>query len=113
MIYDRVLTICTLDNAASALSRRLTAPVEYYYAEKEVYYARYVSNLQVGARVSMMVELSRAENAERITDEQYCIPEDGKVYRIIQAQYGEDADGLPITTLSLQRTEGKYELFKT
>ena len=113
MIYDRVLTIYTLDNAASPLTRRLRDPVGHYYAEREVFYNRYVANQQIGVRVNMMAELPRAEDEARITENQYCIPEDGGVYRVTQAQYGYDEDGLPITTLSLMRMEGKYELFKT
>jgi hypothetical protein len=34
----------------------------------------------------------------------------GRTYSIEQAQFGADANGLPITTLSLMRTEAQYDI---
>ncbi len=112
MIYDRVLTVYELGNGSSPLLRKLTAGVEYYYAEKEVYGSRYFQSQQAGVKISMMVEIPRFEGTARIEVENYCIPEDGKVYRIVQAQYGADGAGLPISTLSLEKSENKYEILR-
>lgn len=112
MIYDRVLTVHDQADAGSPLLRRLKPGVSYYYAEREVYGSSYYRAKQAGEKISMMVELPRAEGEDRITADQYCIPEDGRIYKVVQAQYGTDGDGLPITTLSLERSEGKYEILR-
>ncbi|NCB51350.1 MAG: hypothetical protein EOM54_05650 [Clostridia bacterium] len=112
MIYDRTLTIYSLSAAGSPLGRRLTDGTSYYYGELEIYTSRFLLWNQSGEKIHMMVELPRVEGEARIRAEMYCIPEDGQVYRIIEARYGYDSDGLPITTLSLQLTEGKYDILE-
>jgi len=112
MIYDKVLTIYKLGSGDSPLNRKLTDGVQYYYAEKEVYGSRYFQSQQVGVKISMMVEFPRFEGEPRITAENYCVPEDGETYKIVQAQYGADPNGLPITTLSLEKSEKKYEILR-
>jgi hypothetical protein len=110
-MYDRVLTVYSLDTESSPLSRSLVGPGgRYFYEEKEVYASRFYAARQAGEDVHMLVEIPLDPGDARILPEQYCIPADGQVYRIVQAQYGRDQDGLPVTTLSLQRKEGKYAI---
>ncbi|MEG0778579.1 MAG: hypothetical protein RSG55_07000 [Oscillospiraceae bacterium] len=110
MIYDKILTVYSLAPSPSPLTRKLGGGVQYYYAEKEVYGSRYFVAHQAGETINMMVELPRNEADARITCNNYIIPEDGNVYRIVQAQYGVDDDGLDITTLSLKWEDGKYDI---
>ena len=48
-----------------------------------------------------------------ITADMYCIPDDGHVYRVEQAQHGKDEFGLDLTTLSLRRMEGNYDIARS
>lgn len=111
MIYDRSLTVYSLASGSSPLARTLTGGIEHYYAEKEVYASRYYKAMEAGESVDMLLELPRMDT-DRITSGQYCVPDDGELYRIVQAQYGYDADGLPITTLSLKREGNKYDIIR-
>lgn len=113
MIYDKQLTVYTLAPGKSPLVRRLEVPVEHYYCEREVYAARYYAGRQAGSKITRMVSVPRQDCDSAITSDQYCVLEDGHVYRIDQAQYGYDDNGQPITTLSLAEPEGKYELYKS
>lgn len=110
--YDRVLTIYRLGAGKSPLLRRLESPVEYYYRELDVYSSRYLQGKQVSETIAMLAAIPRADCDQRVTADMYCVPEDGKVYRVYQASHGFDANGQPITTLTLSATEGKYELLQ-
>ena len=109
MIYDRYLTVYDLAGG-SPIGGKLTENSAHYYAEMEVYHRRYWESVQAGSRIDRMV---RVPFGEALTATQYAIPEDGHVYRIEQAQHGLDEDGLPVTTLSLRRMEGSYDLLRT
>lgn len=108
MIYDRYLTV--YDLAGSPLSHQLTVNSAHFYAELEVYQRRYWESVQAGSRIDRMV---RVPFGGDIMADQYVILEDGHVYRIEQAQHGSDDDGLPVTTLSLRRMEGNYDILAT
>lgn len=108
MIYDRYLTVYDLAGG-SPLSHQLTVNSAHFYAELEVYHRRYWESVQAGSRIDRMI---RVPFGEDLTAAQYVIPEDGHVYRVEQAQHGPDDDGLPVTTLSLRRMEGKYDILR-
>lgn len=112
MIYDKILTICTLLPGRSPASRKLGAVSQHYYAERTVYASRFYSGKQTGAKLVRMVSMPRSVYDAAIEADQYCMLDDGHVYRIDQAQRETDEDGLPITTLSLAEPEGKYELYQ-
>lgn len=112
MIYDKILTICTLLPGRSPVARKLEAVSRHFYAEQSVYAARYYAGKQAGSKLVRMVVVPRSAFDAPIEADQYCILQDGRAYRIDQAQREEDADGLPCTTLSLAEPEGKYELFQ-
>lgn len=112
MIHDRLLEVFELAPSSSPLERKLQNGLEYYYGEKEVYASRYFSASQTGETINMLVEIPRLIEEDRIPTDRYCIPEDGKVYKIIQAQYGNDENFLPVTTLSLKAMEEKYEILR-
>lgn len=110
MIYDRLLTVYELDRAASPFSRKLKNPVEFYYKELEVYSSRYYRAQQSGEQIDVLAELPRVPGEPRITPNNYCILDEGEIYRVVQAQYGSDNNGLPVTILSLRMEEGKYDI---
>lgn len=106
MIYDRPIGIYTLP-AGSPLQHTLAPFGSYLCAEREVFHARYWESVQSGSRIDMMAELPFGRD---ISATMYAIPADGHVYRVEQAQHGLDANGLPITVLSLMRMEGNYDI---
>lgn len=112
MIYDKILTICTLLPGRSPASRKLGRVSQHYYAERTVYASRFYAGRQAGAKLVRMVSVPRSVYDAAIEADQYCILDDGHVYRIDQAQRELDNDGLPVTTLSLAEPEGKYELYQ-
>ena len=105
MIYDRILTIYDLPSG-TPLQRKLKYSATHYYAPREVYHKRYWESVQAGSRIDCLVEVPYGEE---ITATQYCVLDDGHVYRVEQAQHGFDVDGLPVTTLSLKRMEDNYD----
>ena len=106
MIYDQLLTIYDLDKTSPALKRRLVPRASCFYGEKELFAARFYQAMQAGQRVDKLCELWRAP----ICADQFAVLTDKLVYRVVQAQHGFNADGLPITTLTLRREEVEYEL---
>ena len=112
MIYDKILTICTLRPGKSPAVRKLGKISQQYYAERSVYASRYYAGRQAGAKLVRMVSVPRSVYDPPIEADQYCILDDGHAYRIDQAQRELDDDGLPVTTLSLAEPEGKYELYQ-
>lgn len=109
MIYDKVLTSFFPPSTRPALTRRLVRGQSYLYGAKEVYSSRFYAALAAGQRIDLMAELWRADelHADGFV---VLADEPKKVYRIVQAQHGLNADGLPITTLSLRLEASDYEL---
>lgn len=108
MIYDRYLTVYDLADGTQR-GGKLAVNSAHFYAELEVYHRRYWESVQAGSRIDRMV---RVPFGEDLTATQYVVPEDGHVYRIEQAQHGLDEDGLSVTTLSLRRMEGSYDILR-
>lgn len=98
MIYDRVLTVCTLDTEAEP--RCLRPGRRYYFGESTVGVTRYYAALQAGERVDIAAEMWPAP----ISAEQFCLV-DGAQYRIVQIQRKENSDGLHVQLLSLRLSE--------
>lgn len=107
MIYDKLLILCRLDPNSPALPGRLEELGDYYYAAMEVYHRRYFEAMQAGVTVDGMVQILDHVSPP---GELYAIPADGLVYRVVQLQTGWDANGLPVTTLSLSRTDRRFEI---
>ena len=108
MIYDRLLTVYTRDPESGPRQTRLARGDSWMYGEKEVYSKRFYMAMQAGETIDRMAELWRAD----IRAGQFVVlwDEPETVYRVVQAQHGQDRDGLNITTLSLRREEAQYTL---
>ena len=105
-IYDHELNIYSL-STGTPLQGKLQHVSRHLYAEKEVYHARFWESVQAGSQIDMMVCVA---DGRAICADMYCIPEDGHVYRVVQAQQGYDDLSLEMTTLSLRRMEGNYDI---
>ena len=106
MIYDRVLTLATLDRAASPLSRRLTPGVSAFYAPLDVFASRFWAAQQAGVSIDTMAQLPGWID---VPPESFAKLSDGRLYRIKQVQQTTDEDGLLATVLSLQREDDKFD----
>lgn len=107
MIYDRPLTVCKLP-AGTPLQSRLLPGEVCFYAPREVFHKRFWEAVQAGAQIDRMVEMPLHRDVEA---GDYALLENGVVYRVEQAQFSADAEtGLPITVLSLSRTDGRFQI---
>ena len=110
MIYDRKLNRCTLATGAGGPTQgRVTLGEAYYYAELEVYHRRFWEAGAAGSRIDRMGELPLHRE---FSPADLILLDDEHLYRIEQVQLGEDAWGLPVTTLSLRRYGGNYDVGK-
>lgn len=107
MIYDTHITILKLpDNVGTPLQGKLEKVFSAYCGEKEVYHGRFWESVQAGSRIDTLVELPLHWD---VTASQYALYKD-HVYSIEQAQFPKDENGLPVTVLSLKRTEDQYDI---
>ncbi len=107
MIYDTPITVLKLpDNAGIPLQGNLQATFNAFCGEKEVYHRRFWESVQAGSRIDAIVELPLHRQVDAGMFARY----KDHVYSIEQAQFGKDENGLPITTLSLKRTEDQYDI---
>lgn len=110
MIYDRVLEVFEASDADSPLESKLKLLHTHLCAHVTVYHRTYFSSLQNGEAVDRMVQLPRLAEIDATM---YAVPEDGHVYKILEAQPTKDEDGLPVYVLSLHRKGDNYELLRS
>lgn len=109
MIYDRVLEVFSASDADSPLESRFTLLHTHFCAQQTVFHRTYFFSLQTGETVDLMVQLPRTVEIDATM---YAVPEDGHVYKILEAQPTKDEDGLDVYVLSLHRKGDNYELFR-
>lgn len=107
MIYDTPITVYTLPPGVGTLlqGQKLVPVFSAYCGELEVYHSRYWESVQAGSRVDRLVQLPMLRNVTAAMYAKY----DGHVHEIAQAQFTKDHDGLPVTILSLRRSEECYD----
>lgn len=108
MIYDTAIQILYLPRELSVpgpgtLVRKISAMC----ARKTVYARRYWDAVSNDRRIDEYVELPMLRN---VTGGDYARLL-GHTYRVEQAQFGQDEDGLPVTWLSLMRMEDRYDTY--
>ena len=82
----------------------------YYFEERVVGMSRYYSALQVQSKIARIVRIWQDRSIEA---DNVCLIENdsdtnGVQYRIIQAQHIEDANGLKVSDLTLERLVEPY-----
>lgn len=105
-IYDIPIALCTLD-AGTPIQGKLRLLESAYCRELEVYHNRYWEAYQAGDRIDCLVELPLHRRS--VGPGSY-VRYQGHVYEIMQAQFGKDQYDMPITTLSLQRSEHNLDI---
>lgn len=107
MIYDRTIIIAKLpDSVGTIVQGDLELVFTAFCAEKEVFHKRFWEAVQAGSRIDELVELPLFRKVDAGMYAQY----KDHTYSVEQAQFGKDSDGLPITTLSLKKLEGQYDI---
>lgn len=108
MLLDSgILRVCALENCAEPGCmpvEKLVEKSQHWYGERTVGYGRFFAAGKADERVDMLV---RIWGDREVSALDYCVLEDGRQYRIVQAQQLPDEDGLRVTDLSLERL-GKY-----
>ena len=107
MIYDTPITILTLpDGVGTPLQGQLQPVFTAFCGELEVYHKRFWESVAAYSRVDRLVELP----LHRSVDAGMFAKFKDRIYSVEQAQFGKDENQLPITTLSLKRTEAQYDI---
>lgn len=107
MIYDTEITILKLpDTVGTPLQGKLQPVFTAFCGEEEVYHRRFWESVAAYSRIDRLVELPLHRNVDAGMFAKY----KDHVYSIEQAQFGKDKNLLPITTLSLKRTEMQYDI---
>lgn len=108
MIYDKPIQILKLpDNIGTLIQGKLLPVFTAFCGEMTVFHKRFWEAVQAGSRIDVMVELPlHRKNADAGMFAKY----DGHIYSIEQAQYQKDENQLPVTVLSLKRTEEQYDV---
>lgn len=107
MIYDIEITIMNLPaNVGTPLQGKLQPVFSAFCGELEVYHKRFWESVAAYSRVDRLVELPLHRNVDAGMFAKF----KDHIYSIEQAQFGKDENQLPITTLSLKRSEVQYDI---
>ena len=108
MIYSTPITILRMpSNVGTPIQAPLEPVFSAFCGEMTVFHNRFWEAVQAGSRIDVMVELPlHRKNADAGMYAQY----EGHIYSIEQAQYQKDSNQLPVTVLSLKRSEEQYDI---
>lgn len=82
-----------------------------WYGERTVGFSRFFTAQQANTRVDMLIRILRTPESKEISVKDLGKPRDGKIYRIVQAQFVRDQEaGVDCIDVSLERIGEKYEL---
>ena len=87
--------------------KKLVLKSEHYFGYSEVYHNRYY---EAKGQQDQIDELIHIWQDRDITTKDIAEDEEGKQFRIVQVQHGENEEGLRASYLSLERLDEKYEL---
>ena len=108
MIYDKPISILSLpDNVGTPIQGKLEPVFTAFCGEMTVFHKRFWESVQAGSRIDSMVELPL--HRKNATAGMFARYED-HIYSIEQAQYTKDENQLPVTVLSLKRSEEQYDI---
>lgn len=108
MIYEKPIEILKLpDNVGTPLQGTLRPVFSAFCGEMTVFHSRFWEAVQAGSRIDVMVELPlHRKNVSAGMFARY----EGHVFSIEQAQFQKDNNQLPVTVLSLKRSEDQYDV---
>lgn len=108
MIYEKPIEILKLpDNVGTPLQGTLRPVFSAFCGEMTVFHSRFWEAVQAGSRIDVMVELPlHRKNVSAGMFARY----EGHIFSIEQAQFQKDNNQLPVTVLSLKRSEDQYDV---
>lgn len=108
MIYSKPIQILQLPpNVGTPLQGKLQPVFTAFCGEMTVFHNRFWEAVQAGSRIDVMVELPlHRKKADAGMYAKY----QGHIYSIEQVQYQKDEHHLPVTVLSLKRSEAQYDI---
>ena len=108
MIYDKDVKVYTLDGP-TPLNGIPVLYGEFFGAEQEVFHKRYWEAVQAGYTITSMVQLPEHIEPE---GDIYVRLDSARWYRVEQLQRSYDENGLPISVLSLSRTDRRFDILE-
>lgn len=82
-----------------------------WYGERTVGFSRYYAAQQANTRIDRIIRILRTAETAEIGGGDLGKPRDGKLYRVVQAQFVRDPEaGADCIDVSLERVGEKYEL---
>ena len=105
-LYDTPIGILSMDPDTGTPLQKLQQEFSAYCGEMEVFASRYYEAKQAGATIDLMVEIPLHR---KVTGGMFAEVK-GQIYAIEQAQMSHDEYRLPVTRLSLRRTNTRYEI---
>lgn len=107
-MYDKPIEILKLpDDVGTPLQGKLQPVFSAFCGEMTVFHSRFWEAVQAGSRIDVMVQLPlHRKNADAGMFARY----EGHIYSIEQVQYQKDENQLPVTVLSLKRSEDQYDV---
>ena len=108
MIYEKPIEVLKLpDNVGTPLQGTLRPVFSAFCGEMTVFHSRFWEAVQAGSRIDVMVELPlHRKNVSAGMFARY----EGHIFSIEQAQFQRDNNQLPVTVLSLKRSEDQYDV---
>ena len=108
MIYDKPISVLELPpGVGTPLQGKLVPVFDAWCGEMTVYHSRFWEAVQTGSRIDAMVEIPlHRRNMDAGSFAKY----QGHIYLVEQVQYQTDSNGLPVTVLSLKRSEEQYDI---
>lgn len=108
MIYDTLIKVLELPSGVGTpLQGKLQPVFDAWCGEMTVFHSRFWEAVQAGSRIDVMVEIPLHR---REVDAGSFAKYQGHIYSVEQAQFQTDSNGLPVTVLSLKRTEEQYDI---
>jgi hypothetical protein len=108
MTYDKPIQILQLPpDIGTPLQGELKPVFSAFCGEMTVFHGRFWEAVQAGSRIDVMVELPlHRKKADAGMFAKY----EGHIFSIEQVQYQKDEHQLPVTVLSLKRSEEQYDI---
>lgn len=108
MTYEKPIQFLRLpDGVGTPVQGKLKPMFKAYCRELTVFHSRFWEAVQAGSRIDLMVEIPLHRKA---VDAGMFAKYDGHIYSIEQVQFQKDSFHLPVTVLSLKRSEEQYDI---
>ena len=108
MIYDRTLELYILDGP-TPLNGSAKLYSTHLCGEQEVFHKRYWEAVQAGYNISSMAQIPGHVEPE---GDVYARLDGVRWYRVEQLQRSYDENGLPVTVLSLSRSDRRLDILE-